>query len=70
MIHDRKWSGSPDLELKAEVVSIMAITIAEDCRLNGSKNFNIELREVIVGCCVTNPYDDDTMSPDVDIKVN
>ena len=32
-----------------------------------SKNFNIELREVIFGCCVTNTYDDDTMSPDVDI---
>ena len=33
----------------------------------GSKNFNIELREVIFGCCVTNTYDDDTMSPDVDM---
>ena len=31
------------------------------------KNFNIELREVIFGCCVTNTYDDDTMSPDVDM---
>ena len=30
-----------------------------------SKNFNIELREVIFGCCVPNTYDDDTMSPDV-----
>ena len=33
-----------------------------------SKNFNIKLREVIFGCCVTNTYDDDTMSPDVDIN--
>ena len=35
-----------------------------------SKNFNIELLEVIFGCCVTNTYDDDTMSPDVGIKSN
>ena len=35
--------------------------------LTGSKHFNIELREVIFGCCVTNTYDDETMSPDVDI---
>ena len=34
----------------------------------GLKNFNIDLREVIFGCCVTNTYDDDTMSPDVDIN--
>ena len=35
----------------------------------GSKNFNIELQEVIFGCSVTNTYDDDTMSPDVDMKI-
>ena len=27
-------------------------------RLKRSKNFNIELREVIFGCCVTNNYDE------------
>ena len=37
--------------------------------LSWSKNFNIELREVIFGCCVTNTYDDDTMSPDVGMKI-
>ena len=36
---------------------------------NGSKNFNIELLEVIFGCCVTNTYDDHTMSTDVGIKI-
>ena len=63
------WSFGVNRHVPVQNLSNGSRKVSLDCIYAWSKHFNIELREVIFGCCITNAYDGDTMSPDVGIKI-